>query len=157
MKVPYGYCHCGCGEKTKLAKETAHSRGHIKGQPLRYIHTHHARVPLEVRFWEKVVRKGANDCWLWTAATDNHGYGQIMLGSYRSANKRPHKAHRVAWELMRGPIPDGMLVCHRCDNPRCCNPSHLFLGDQRANMRDASDKGRIRGQFVPGPKGTRHL
>jgi len=149
--VPNGYCQCGCGGKTKLATETNRSRGHVKGEPLRFIHTHHARVPLVDRFWGKVDRRRDDECWPWTASVTRHGYGQIMVGAYGTGSRpRPLRANRVAWELTHGPIPDGLWVLHSCDNPSCCNPSHLFLGTQTENMRDAADKGRTRGHFVEG-------
>jgi hypothetical protein len=149
--IPAGYCQCGCGGKTKLAVDTDRSRGHIKGQPLRFIHTHHARVPLSERFWQKVARGDDHECWLWQASADRHGYGQIIAGAYHTGSQpRPLKAHRVAWELTYGPIPDGLWVLHRCDNPPCVNPAHLFLGTQTDNMRDAATKERIRGHFIEG-------
>ncbi len=67
------------------------------------------------------------------------------------------RTHRIAYELTYGPIPPGLLVCHRCDNPPCCRPDHLFLGDKRANALDCVAKGRwrgggVKGQFKPGSK-----
>jgi len=92
---------------------------------------------MEERFWAKVDR--TDDCWLWTACRTTHGYGQ-----FRPERSRGAQAHRVAWELTNGPIPAGMLVLHRCDNPPCVNPAHLFLGTQSDNMRDMYAKGRGR-------------
>lgn len=88
-------------------------------------------------FWEKVGVAGEDECWLWLASVfKDDGYGQFQLGA------RPHGAHRVAWFLMNGEIPDGMQVLHKCDNPPCCNPNHLFLGTPLANMQDKNAKGR---------------
>lgn len=88
------------------------------------------------RYWKYVVK--GKDCWSWTASK-NHGYGQLSNGK----GKSPVKAHRVSWYIHNGPIPSGLNVCHRCDNPECTNPKHLFLGTQKENMTDAYIKGRI--------------
>ncbi len=98
----------------------------------------HAR--LAERFWSKVVR--GEGCWIWAASVDDHGYGRFGIGRLRI-----EPAHRVAWMVANGPIPDGLSVLHRCDNPPCVRPDHLFLGTQRDNMRDMIAKGRGGGQF----------
>jgi hypothetical protein len=92
-----------------------------------------ASRPLEERFWEKVAKAGADDCWLWKAGRNQYGYGLI---SHRLA-------HRVSWEIAYGkPVPPGLVVCHGCDNPACVNPEHLWLGTQRDNLQDMFAKGR---------------
>lgn len=88
----------------------------------------------EEYFWSKVDRTG--DCWPWTGCKNWAGYGKVGVENQLKGT------HRVAWELTNGPIPDGLHVCHRCDNPPCCNPDHLFLGTRSDNMRDAWAKGR---------------
>ena len=85
-------------------------------------------------FWPK-VRK-TSDCWLWTAACNEHGYGCFM---YKSILR---KAHRTAWEIEVGRIPKGKCVLHHCDTPACVKPSHLYLGTQLDNMRDILRRGR---------------
>lgn len=101
------------------------------------------RRPLADRFWEKVDKSGGG-CWLWTGTVTDRGYGSVNTGGKHGPSRG---AHRVAWELTHGPIPKGMVVCHSCDNPPCVRPDHLFLGSQRANLRDASAKKRtMRGE-----------
>lgn len=86
------------------------------------------------RFWAKVDRTG--DCWPWTAGRSSDGYGRFSI-RHRTLN-----AHRVVWEWMNGPIPDGMCVRHRCDNPPCVRPDHLMLGTTDDNMKDKVARGR---------------
>lgn len=95
---------------------------------------------LEERFWRLVDKTG--DCWEWKGRKDEGGYG-ISIGK----NPPERRAHRLAAYFMYGPIPDGCLVCHHCDNPPCCNPDHLFLGTHGDNQRDAWAKGRKRKLF----------
>ncbi len=91
-----------------------------------------------VRFWSKVDMSG--DCWEWRGSRMSAGYGVFSLTTDRS--HRNVRAHRLAWELSHGEIPPGLLVCHRCDNPGCVRPAHLFLGSVRDNARDMVSKGR---------------
>ena len=76
------------------------------------------------------------ECWLWTGATNLQGYGKLNV------NGKLQQAHRIAWELENGPVPDGLLVLHRCDNPACVRPAHLFLGTHGDNYKDMDRKGR---------------
>lgn len=90
---------------------------------------------VEQRFWPKVEK--TDSCWIWKAARRPDNYGQFKFrGQMMNAN-------RVSWILHNGEIPDGLLVCHRCDNPPCINPDHLFLGSHQDNRTDAVKKGRI--------------
>lgn len=100
-------------------------------------------------FWKKVDIRGANECWLWLSHVTRNGYGET------SRNYQRWGAHRLAWTLVNGEIPSEMFVCHTCDNPRCVNPSHLFLGTARDNARDRERKGRgadVRGELNAGAK-----
>jgi hypothetical protein len=99
-----------------------------------------------MRFWSKVDLAGAsagNPCWEWTAAKKRTGYG--VIGDARRGRWLLTLAHRLSWELHFGPIPDGLCVLHRCDNPGCVNPNHLSLGTKRENTADMIHKGRARG------------
>mgnify|MGYP003635175455 CR=1 FL=1 len=89
------------------------------------------------RFWDKVNRTSdPSQCWEWNAYASKGGYGQFKL------SKKSYRSHRLAYELCFGPIPPKMCVCHKCDNVKCCNPSHLFLGTQLDNVKDMMKKGR---------------
>lgn len=104
------------------------------------------------RFWSKVDKSGPiperypelGPCWIWERCVNEHGYGD-----FRTVG-RHDKAHRVAWTILIGPIPEGAFVLHRCDNPPCVNPTHLFLGDQAANIKDMRAKNRHRNKVFKG-------
>ncbi len=89
------------------------------------------------RFWKYVdTSAGLFGCWKWIGCIGQDGYGKIRIGN------RHMRAHRVVWELTQGEILDGLCVCHRCDNPPCVNPAHLFLGTNIDNVRDREKKDR---------------
>lgn len=103
------------------------------------------------RFWSHVAIGAADECWPWMLSLGSKGYGQVRQGG------RIVRAHRVAWELTNGPVPDGLWVLHSCDNRPCCNTAHHFLGDHDANMADMMSKGRHarqRGEEGPAAKLT---
>ncbi len=91
---------------------------------------------IEARFWPRVEKLGVDECWNWKAGKDWDGYGLFFN------NGKLEKAHRYSWRLKNGDIPDGMQILHKCDNPSCVNPSHLFSGTGADNMADKMAKGR---------------
>ena len=97
------------------------------------------------RFWKKVDVKGKQECWEWRGALSQRGYGHVCI------DKKDLKAHRVSYAIANGD-PGEFFVCHKCDNPKCVNPCHLFLGTHDDNMRDAWTKNRL-----TGGKPNRHL
>jgi DNA-binding transcriptional regulator YiaG len=91
------------------------------------------------RVWSRIDNSaGPEACWPWIGPDNGSGRGRLSIGG------RMRYAYRVAWEIVNGDIPVGMCACHRCDNPICCNPAHIFVGTQRDNMADAAEKGRTR-------------
>lgn len=115
-----------------------------KAQPLRSL----TEAELK-RFEKKVIVRQVNECWPWSAGKCN-GYGRYSVAR-KGRNPHSFSAHRVAFYLWCRQDPGGLSVCHTCDNPICCNPSHLFLGTNADNVRDKVSKGR---QYAP--KGELH-
>lgn len=89
-----------------------------------------------VRFWAKVAIANENECWNWTASLSSSGYGRFNV------NGENRIAARVSWEIHYGEIKNKLHVLHKCDNPSCVNPKHLYLGTHQDNMRDRQIKGR---------------
>jgi hypothetical protein len=92
--------------------------------------------------FEKHFTKDGNNCWIWKSYKTPYGYGQF---EYKC---KTHKSHRFSWLLYKGEIPKGMLICHKCDNPPCVNPDHLWLGTPKENMQDMSSKKRFNSQKI---------
>ena len=127
------FCACGCGERPR-------------NWAAQYVVGHKPPLPLADRLWRR-AEKMPSGCWEWRGYVRPAGYGQIGRGR---KGQGIIDTHRAAWELTNGPIPGGLFVCHKCDNRRCCNPEHLFLGTHQDNMRDMRAKGRgARGFDLP--------
>lgn len=117
--IPYGYCHCGCGEKTAIAAQNRPSRGWIKGEPKRFLPRHNKR-----KFSSEytVVDAGyETPCWLSNRTKQPSGHAQIRFGG------KTRWLHRVAYKREHGPIPPGMHVHHLCEQPACQRVSHMTL------------------------------
>ena len=106
---------------------------------------------LKDRFWSKVDIKGPDDCWNWKTSLLSAGYGSFCI------DYKTHSAHRVAWELTNGTIPAKKNCLHKCDNKKCCNPKHLYIGTQGDNVgdREARCFGYLKGRG-PYAKEVRH-
>lgn len=142
--IPYGYCHCGCGKQTSVMTAKGHVSKDKLGKPKKYCTGHRGVKPLETRFWEKI--KKSDGCWEWQGVVNEKGYGVINKGRVGEGNVL---AHRLSWELHNGVIPEGegyhgICVLHKCDNPSCVNPDHLFLGTNQDNINDMVSKQRNR-------------
>lgn len=107
----------------------------------------------EMRFWGKVDKRGPKECWPWTATKLPQGYGIVSSAGIGKRLKKPYPvgAHRVAYWLTHGgdfPV-DPVCVLHSCDNPSCCNPAHLRLGDRQENSDDKMRRGRYNHRYTP--------
>lgn len=126
--IPHGYCHCGCGQKTRLAPKTITARGWKKGEPIFYIHNHHRPRTKPDRY--DIVDTGYDTpCWIWKLTPTTNGYAQVRI------NNKGLRAHRVAYEEKFGPIPHGLVIDHLCRQPMCVNPDHLEAVTQGENIR----------------------
>lgn len=111
-----------------------------------------AHAPIEERFGRHFNKSESDKCWLWTGSRNKHGYGLISVGAKGAGQLL---AHRVAWEIANGLMPDGdWVVMHSCDTPACVNPTHLKLGTQADNMRDMFSKDRA--NPINRPQGSDH-
>lgn len=136
-EIPYGYCRCGCGQLAPRARANDKTKGHIKGEPLRFAIGHSKKCSPVVRFWKKVDKRTPDECWMWKGSLSNR-YGALHVDG------KEVRASRFSYELHYGPISDGLCVLHHCDTPGCVNPNHLWLGTQLENVHDRDRKGRTR-------------
>jgi len=130
------FCECGCGTVTNVADRNYKKDNLLKGAHHRFVSGHQARKSLADQLVSRSVRDSLTGCLEWTGSLSVGGYARL---SYRGPNLT---VHRVVWFLHFGLIPIGTFVCHRCDNRRCIEIKHLFLGSHSDNMRDMSGKDR---------------
>jgi hypothetical protein len=90
-----------------------------------------------LKFWQRVKILGLLDCWEWQGGRDGFGYGKVQ-----DFDGKTERTHRFVWKLTYGSIPTGKHILHKCDNPSCCNPNHLYVGTHQDNMRDRTERGR---------------
>lgn len=112
---------------------------------------------MSIRERIKKNTKVIGNCWEWQLSVKGFGYGYMTIGSRTDGTRKTETAHRASYAAFNGDIPKGMWVLHRCDNPKCCNPEHLYLGDRRQNVKDMMDRGRLNhavGEGAPNSKLT---
>lgn len=132
--IPQGFCQCGCGQRLKVSPR--------KDRPNRFLPGHRYTNSPTQQYWHHVVKgKQIDDCWTWDGFRRKTGYGVLYI-KIKTGYWTRVLAHRFSYKLHFGPIPKGISCLHRCDNPQCSNPRHLFLGTQADNMRDMRLKGR---------------
>lgn len=128
--VPYGYCHCGCGQKTRIATKTDSADGAKKGEPRRFVRYHNPGRPREGIGPDYRIDPDTG-CWVWLKRLGSNGYGQVS----GRVSTGEWTAHRHYYALRYGPIPSGCVVHHRCHNRGCVNPEHLAVMTPRDHQR----------------------
>jgi len=137
-------CICDCGEKTILPTSALTSGHTTSCGCLTSINRKNYDEDMRNKI-KSYIEINDNDCWVWKKSKQKQGYGVITY------KRKVQLAHRVSFKIFNGYLPDDLYVCHKCDNPSCCNPDHLFLGTNSDNIKDAFSKGR-----VYRPKGEDH-
>lgn len=98
-------------------------------------------MPIKDRLLMHIIVSPISNCWEWQGSKRN-GYGRVIVGSRKDGTRKTTSAHRLSYQIYKGEIPDGYFVCHKCDNPCCINPNHLFLGTRQDNVNDRENKHR---------------
>lgn len=144
-RIPKGMwrCQCDCGKQhnvrtSHLTTGQIQSCGCLGVQRRSEACREQFSIDIKDRFWAKVAK--TENCWNWIGRVDRDGYGRINEGGRHGKRVM---AHRLSYQWAHGDIPEGMMVCHHCDTPKCVNPSHLFLGTAKDNTQDAIRKGRM--------------
>ena len=139
----------GCDKEVRSAGFcNGHYRQHHFGEELRPLQVQYHGLSEYERFLKRVQTDDPDKCWNWLGSSNKKGWH----GQWRNQSGGIELAHRAAWRLMKGSIPQGMCVLHHCDNPVCVNPTHLFLGSQSDNCKDMWAKGRARPKTNYGEK-----
>lgn len=135
MKNPHAVFLGRLGGKARMIKISPERRKEIATK------ASHSRKTPEQRFWKYVEKKGSDECWNWVGSKNKKEYGLLYVQI--GVKGKMVLSHRFSYKLHKGKIPEGVLVCHSCDNPACVNPAHLWIGTNRENLQDRNKKGRV--------------
>lgn len=128
----------GCSQSRRLNKRAISSPAEHRFHTAGVAGAAPASPTILAKFWSRVDVKSVRFCWQWKSNTDDQGYGR-----FRHSSKDPEiKAHRFAWQAFNGPVPEGLMILHSCDNTWCCNPRHLRPGTAQDNSHDCLSRGR---------------
>lgn len=125
--ITYGFCHCGCGQQTKIATRANTSRGHVKGLPIRYVNGHNRRMVGSGYVLDE--RGFSSACWISRRAVSGNGYGKVRVGENHVA------LHVLNYVMKFGPVPNGLELDHLCRQRGCCNPDHLETVTHPVNVQ----------------------
>ena len=139
----------GCGRKVRANGFcNRHNMQHLAGEELKPLQVQHHGLTEESRFMKWVAVKDKKECWEWLGSR----HKTVWHGQWRNKAGQIELTHRASWRMFKSEIPAGMFVLHKCDNPACVNPQHLFLGTQSDNLKDMWNKGRAKPQTSKGAK-----